>query len=196
MQPTESVGEIFILVVDETYDSGEETSIEDSDKYRKELEDEYGVRFSEADIGPGADIPAFLTVLSTTTIPLWTVILGIFFLGKPINENLDGWTEIGRKIRSFFGKPVVLARHGAAVIAVEAVLDEIGGVPKTIRLLSYRPGHIADPEDLARIQRSNEIHDNVPTITLGYVRHIFEIEADGQFYRVGVDGKVVNILRL
>ena len=69
MQPTEQEGEIFLLVADETYDSGE-TWAQDSERYRLDLEKEFGVKFTEANIGPGADMPSFLTVFSTTIVPL------------------------------------------------------------------------------------------------------------------------------
>jgi len=125
-QPDEVVSQIFILVVDETYGGDEENWEVNSERYRQDLEREFECEFAEANIGPGADIPAFLTIIATTTVPLWTVLLGTFFLGKPINENLSAWAEIGRKVKSFFGRPVVLARNGAAAIAVEAVCEEMG----------------------------------------------------------------------
>ena len=195
-QPEEVSSQIFILIVDETYGGDEETWEEDSERYRQDLEREFDCEFAEANIGPGADIPAFLTIIATTTVPLWTVLLGTFFLGKTIDENLSAWAEIGRKVRSFFGRPIVLARNGAAAIAVEAVCEEMGGLPKTVRLLSYRAGHIGDVEGIGEIPRSDEIRENVPTLNLGYVRHIFEIEADGVLHRVIVDGKETEVLKL
>ncbi|MGL4234679.1 hypothetical protein [Tabrizicola sp.] len=196
MQPTEALGQIFILVVDETYGGDEETWDEDSKRYHAALEKEFEVPFTEANVGPGADIPAFLTIIATTAVPIWSLLIAAFFLGKPINDNLAAWADIGRKIRSFFGKPVLLARHGAAVIAVEAVFSEMEGMPKSIRLVSYRPAHIGDPEDPARYDRSTEISENAPTLNLGHVRHIFEIEADGQLFRVSVDGKDAKAIRI
>ena len=195
-QPDEESSQIFILIVDETYGGDEETWEEDSERFGRRLECEFECKFEEANIGPGADIPAFLTIIATTTVPLWTLLLGTFFLGKPINENLAAWSEIGRKVRSFFGRQVVLARNGAAAIAVEAVCEEMGGLPKTVRLLSYRAGHIGDRESIGDIPRSDDIQDNAPTLNLGYVRHIFEIEADGVLHRVTVDGKSAEVLRL
>ncbi|WP_417253792.1 hypothetical protein [Celeribacter sp.] len=195
-QPDEKISQIFILIVDETYGGNEETWEEDSERYRQDLERDFKCKFAEANIGPGADIPAFLTVIATTTVPLWTVLLSAFFLGKPINDNLSAWGEISKKVRSFFGKPVVLARNGAAAIAVEAVCEEMGGLPKTVRLLSYRVGHIGDSENIGEIPRSDEIQENVPTLNLGYVRHIFEIEADGVQHRVIVDGKKAEVIKI
>lgn len=195
MQPTEQDGEIFLLVIDETYDSGE-TWAEDSERYRLDLQREFGVDFEEANIGPGFDIPAFLTILATTTVPLWSLILGAFFLGKPINENLDAWHAIGKRLRQFFKRPVILSRNGAAVIAVEAIFEEIGGTPKSLRLSSYRVGHLGEIGKLKEADASQEISATPPTLNLGLVLHIFEIEADGIVFRVGVDGKATEIVRL
>lgn len=197
MQPTEDADQIFVIIIDETYPPlDEDTWEEDREKYRIALEREFGVSFEDADVGPGADIPAFLTVIATTAIPLWSVLLAAFFFGKPINENLEAWTEIGRKLRTFFGKPVILAQHGASVLAVCAVFDEMGGMPRSLKLLSYRAGFIGDSDDLEQIAPSEKISENPPTLNLGIVCHIFEIEADGQKFRVSVDGKEKNILRL
>jgi hypothetical protein len=196
MQPTEQDGEIFLLVIDETYGGDEGTYAEDSERYRFGLQSEFGIDFEEANIGPGFDIPAFLTILATTTVPLWSLILGAFFLGKPINENLDAWHAIGKRLRQFFKRPVVLSRNGAAVIAVEAVFEDIGGTPKSLRLCSYRVGHIGDIARLKEAGASQEISAAPPTLNLGLVWHIFEIEADGIMFRVGVDGKATEIIRL
>jgi len=71
MQPTEETGQIFIIVIDETYGGDEETWKEDSERYRIGLEQELDVSFEKAKVGSGADIPAFLTVIATTNVPLW-----------------------------------------------------------------------------------------------------------------------------
>ncbi|QXT38743.1 hypothetical protein [Gymnodinialimonas ceratoperidinii] len=195
-QPKEESSQIFILIIDETYGGDDDAWEEESHRFRRSLERDFDCEFAEANIGPGADIPAFLTIIATTTVPIWTVLLGAFFLGKPISENLTAWSEIGGRLRSFFGRQVVLARNGAAAIAVEAVFEELGGLPKTIRLLSYRPGHIGDDERIGDMPQSDSIQENVPTLNLGYVRHIFEIEADGVLHRVTVDGKNTEVLKL
>ncbi|AZL59954.1 hypothetical protein EI545_14605 [Tabrizicola piscis] len=196
LRSNEASGEISIFILDETYDGDEDTWEEHSARYREGLENEFGVPFVAENVGPGADIPAFLTTIATVSVPLWSVVIATFFLGKPLNENLAAWIEIGKRIKSFFGRPVLLARHGASVVAVEVVFSEMGGLPKSIRLLSYRPVHIGDPDDLTKYERSSKILDSAPTVNLGYVRHIFEIEADGQLFRVSVDGKVAKAIRI
>ena len=84
MQPTEEIDQILIVVVDETYPSEDEDAWEaESAAYRRGLEQEFDVRFEEANVGPGADIPAFLTILATTSVPLWSVVAAAFFLVFP-----------------------------------------------------------------------------------------------------------------
>lgn len=196
MQPEEQSQQIFVLVIDETYDLNEQTWEEESEDYRRALESEFETDFEEVNVGPGADIPAFLTIVATTDVPLWSLLLGALFLGKPINDNLEAWVEICRKIKSFFDRPVIFARHGAGVLAIGTVFEEMGGMPKTLRLMSYRTGLIGEEESLAKIARGNEIFECPETLSLGYLTHIFEIEADGIAFRVRVDGKDCEVLRL
>ena len=196
MQPEEGPNEIFVIVDDETYPPRDEENWEqESEEFRISLEKRFGVGFQEVNIGPGADIPAFLTIIATTEIPLWSALIAAFFFGRSINENLEAWRDIASKLRNFFTNKTTLARHGAGVVAIEAVFDEMDGLPKTIKLLSYRAGFIRDSDDLTSVSPSTKIAENVPTLNLGYVRHIFEIEADGQKFRVSVDGSQTKVLR-
>ena len=196
MQPDEQAGQIFVLIIDETYGSGDEAHAEASERLRCSLEAEFGTEFQEANVGPGADLPAFLTIVSTANVPLWALLLGAFFMGRSINENLDAWSEIARKIKPFFGRRVILARNGAAALAVEAVLEELGGLPKAIRLVGYRPCDIGDKRNLQVSDGNEEIRENPQTLFLGQVLHEFEIEADGLRFRVTVDGKSCSVTRL
>lgn len=196
MKQDEGENEIVLLVVDETYGHGEDTYEDDSERYWKGLEEEFKVTFKPANIGPGADLPAFLTYIVTTDIPLWTVALGTFLLGKQINESLNAWNEIGGRIRRFFGRPVVLSRNGAAVLAVEAVFAEMGGIPKTIRLLSYRPEYNILDLDLKALPSNSEIATTPPTLNLSMLTHVFEIEADGIKFCVSVDGKDTDLIQI
>ena len=52
------------------------------------------------------------------------------------------------------------------------------------------------PDALAEMERSNEIADAPDTLYLGFVRHVFEIDADGNVFRVSVDGKNTDAVRL
>ena len=196
-QPFEGPDELFVLIIDETYgESDDETYEIESERYRRELEREFGREFREANIGPGADLPAFLTVLTTTQVPLWAVLLATFFAGRSIKENLNAWSEMAKALKRFFGRPVMLGRQGAAVIALEAIMDEMDGLPKAVRLLGYTVDHLGDPAPLIERSPIDTIADVPDTLVLGMALHVFEIEADGVRFRASVDGKNVSIVRL
>lgn len=74
--------DIFVLIVDETYGGDEETYISDSDNYRRQLERDFQVSFAPANIGAGADIPSFLTIIATAPVPVWAIVLSLFFWGS------------------------------------------------------------------------------------------------------------------
>lgn len=196
MQPTESEGQLFVLVVDAPYYSFDEDSYpRESEAFRLMLEAEFGLPASEANIGPGADVPAFLIDIVNGSVPGWLLLLNVFFAGEPIKKNLAVWLEAARQLRKFLSRPGALGRHGASILALEAVFQEMGGIPKTVKLLSYRSEH-DDRVDLADFSRSSEIGPNPPTLTLSRVKHLFEIEADGVLFRVSVEGTRTDIIRI
>ncbi|MBD8546855.1 hypothetical protein [Sphingomonas sp. CFBP 8760] len=194
-QPTEQNDQIQIAIIDETYGVIEE----DADwkiareELRRTLEAEHGLPFEDGDIGPGASLPAFITFLSgTAPVPLWTMSAALFFLGKPIMENLTAWRDVASKLRAFLKRPVALNRHGAAIIAVEAVFDQMGGLPREVRLLSYGTRHVDDDEEIV----DTGIAGATPTLFLGFIRHVFRIEADGVTFAVEVDGRIATTKRI
>ena len=195
-QPTEVSGQLFVIVIDETYGGNEESWEVESEQYRRELEQELEAGFEEVNVGPGADIPAFLTDLIDAKVPLWSAALVAFFAGKRIKESLEAWTEMAGAIRRFFARPIVLARHGAAVLAVEAVLNQMDGMPKMIRLVRYRAGHLGERVSPAQADLGDGIEENPPTLNLGQVVHLFEIEADGILFRMSVNGKRTEVTRI
>ncbi len=78
----------------------------------------------EANIGAGADWPAWAIQFSPY-IPTASII-AIFFSGKRINENLDAWLAIGRKLCSFTSfAGSWLNRSAAAMVALFKLSDEI-----------------------------------------------------------------------
>lgn len=198
LQAFEQEGSILLAVVDETYGKSSDEAWESRrEQFREELEQEFGLRFEDGNIGPGADLPAFLTLLSANIhVPAWLLIASIFFAGKPVSENLEVWHKLAKKLRTFFKRPVYLNRQGAAVIAIEALIETLGHMPTSMRLLSYRPIHISEEEDLAGMIRSHHIAEPLPTIYLGFIRHVFEVEVDAVQFRVGVDGRRATVLQL
>lgn len=197
-QLIEQTGRPLVAIVDETYAANDDDHWPQArEEYRLRLQEEFGVAFEDGDIGPGASLPAFLTVLQTTAaVPVWTLVASTFFLGKPLNENLKAWQEMGKRLGTFFKRPVYLNREGAAIVAVDAVLEALNGLPHSIQLRSYRTQHVTDPDDLLAVEPSSEIAETLPTIYLGYVRHLFEIEANGDLFRVSVEGKKAKLHKI
>lgn len=193
-QPVDGPGQLLLAVVDETYgatsDNGWEAAREE---FRRPLECDFCQTFEDGDIGPGASLPAFSTLLETNLIvPGWLLIVAAFFLGEPLNKNLNGWVEMAANVRRFFKRPTYLGRQGAAVLAVDTVFEAMGGLPKSIRLIGYRTLHIGDPEDL--LPAPTDIAEPPDTLCLGFIRHVFELEADGRHFRVVVEGREAKIV--
>jgi hypothetical protein len=119
--------------------------------------------------------------------------MAVFFSGKPILDNTEAWRTIHRKIKPFFRRTVVLNRNGAAVLAMEAVFKDMGGIPKKVMLHGYKPDYRHDDADLVV---PTEIEDTMPTLNLSMVKHVFHIEADGTSFVVAVDGTKVTPRRV
>lgn len=198
MQAFEQGGSVLVAIVDETYGRSEDEAWErDRKAYRLGLEEEFDLRFEEGNIGPGADLPAFLTLVqSNLEVPAWLIAASIFFAGKPVSDNLDVWTKLARRIRRFFTRPVYFNRCGAAVIAIAALIETLGEQPESMRLLSYRVLHLGEECDLSKMERSVEIADPLATLYIGFIRHVFEVEADGAKFRIGVDGRKATVIPL
>lgn len=97
-----------------------------------------------------------------------------------------------RENPTLFSRTVVLNRNGAAVLAMDAVFKDMGGIPKKVILHGYKPGYRYDDDLIA----PQEIEDAMPTLNLSMVKHVFHIEADGISYVVAVDGTKVTAKRI
>jgi hypothetical protein len=161
------------------------------------LEHEFGLRFEDGNIGPSADLPAFVTLLQTKKrVPLWVLLSALFFLGKPLEENFEAWGDMAKELRPFLKHSVYFNRQGAAALAVQAVTVELGHDPQRIQLLSYRVLHISEAEDPADLECEIQIVEAPSTLHLGFIKHVFLIEADGVAFRVIVEGKNTKTVRL
>lgn len=198
MQAFEQEGSILVAIVDETYSRSEDKDWDrDREAYRLGLEEEFALRFEDGNIGPGADLPAFLTLLqSGVEVPGWLIAASIFFAGKPVSDNLEVWTKLAKRIRRFFTRPAYFNRYGAAVVAIDALIQTLEQPPESLRLLSYRVLHIGEEADLSKMERSEEIADPLATLYLGFIRHVFEVEVDGSVFRICVEGRQATILSL
>ncbi len=195
MKRFEDADEIVVAIIDETYGGDERTYEYDSRQYKISLLQEFAHDFEDSNVGPGADIPAFVTVVRENVLPLLPWLMAVFFSGKPILDNLGAWQQIFFSVRRFFSRPLVLNRNGAAVIAVEAVFKEMGGTPRSLLLKSYRPVGIWEVGDFNKLSGLGLIENGPPILNLGRVFHLFEIEADGIGFLVGINGKEALVRR-
>lgn len=196
MQRTESENDIQIAVVDETYfedESGWETRRE---KFRLDLEREYSVDFEDADIGPSVSLPAFVTFIVDNKEIIGSAIAAAFFSGKRIEDSWNWWASKAKLLRKFGKRRIRLNRNGAAILAVEAVMAELPDTPSELKLLRYGVGRMGEADDLANFKIEDQANGPTDTLFLGFVRHVFEIDVDGQKFRVGVDGSAVEIIKL
>lgn len=197
-QREESTDEVLIFIIDESYDHideyvdwndypDERSATEAASKlFHDRIRDEFNADFEQANIGPGADLPAFVTTIASNIVPLIPWLMAVFFSGKPIVENIEAWRTILSRIRPFFSRPVILNRNGAAALAMGAIFEDMGGIPKQIVLRGYKPEYsYPDADSLVPL----EIEEAVPTLNLSMVKHVFNIEADGISFIVTVDGK-------
>ncbi|MEI9851792.1 MAG: hypothetical protein WDN24_14255 [Sphingomonas sp.] len=194
MQLYEREGKVLLVVIDDTYGTEEENWEAEREKYRLGLEAEFGLPFEDADIGPGASLPAFATLFQIQ-VPAWTLLFGLFFMGKKIKENGEAWRDLFGMLKRFLNRPVYVNRQGAAVLAMEAVLEDMGGLPKAVQLLGYGTSHITEPDEF-NPEDAAGISDAPPTLYLGFVRHVFNVEADGTKYRASVHGRTVTLTKL
>ena len=197
MQRNEAGNEIVICLIQETYDTeaGRDESSE-YERYKAELELEFGVEFEEVDVHPGASLPAFLTTISEQVVPLLPWLMAIFMSAKPVKENLETWVELAGTIKRFFGREVILSRNGAAVLAVDAIFEELGDIPKKLQLLNYGLFDSRFPEQSEDGDSNNPVCEAPRTDYLSVTGHRFRILADGVQFEVVVQGKDVKLSRL
>lgn len=102
-QLTEDDDRILITIQDETYgDAESDADWEDArEVFRLALEAEHGLAFEDADIGPGASLPAFAALIAPVT-GVVTAGVAVLIAGKPIRDGLDAYLDLAGRLRKFF----------------------------------------------------------------------------------------------
>lgn len=129
----------------------------------------------QANIGAGADWPAFLAEIIPSIIPHAPLYapLALFFMGKKINENMDAWISIGEKLYRLLQLTGGWLNRGAAlIVSLFKIKEEIGDI-HSIEIIQYEAidGRFVDnwentnperrlaiSEDLANEYRGGQIH--------------------------------------
>ncbi len=137
------------------------------------------VKVIEGDIGHGADWPVVLaeifnsvdwtTILKTTSIP------AVFFLGKKINENLEAWLSIGKKLKQVIIKlkPVRIDEQAALLIVLEDLLTSKNNINKLEIILKIHSYDIDVSLSSSLLKRPDSLY-------------IFNIETEDNFFVYGI----------
>ena len=185
--------------MDESYGqsySSDETEIDASQKFLEVISKEFSTDFEEVDIGPGASIPAFLTLLAESSIlKVVGAAFGIFLMGKPINDNLEAWSKLAQKIKRFSTRNVCLNRNGAAVVAVDAAIKYIGELPRSVKLLGYSATPYDASDYLVNMEVLEDISKSIDNLYIGTTVHIFDLEIDHMKLRVLINGDKSRIVK-
>lgn len=198
MQLSEGPTNLLICVIDSAYGHDPEAETEAHfEREKAALEARYEQPFEDVDVAPGFSLPAYGTVLELTS-QYWPVLVAAFFAAKPASDNLKVWSSAAKAVKRFFaGNNVVLGRNAAAALAIEAVFDELEGLPKTIQCQGY---HYTDRRFLSNEKSQASEITNIDvgpdTEYLGMAIHIFRIVADGIEFSIVVDGNEVALKRI
>lgn len=90
-------------------------SYQDIEDIKKEVDIEGIDDASVQNIGPGADVMVILVSIIT--------VVEVFLLGNKIEEGIEGWIKIGRRIKHLFKKDELVAvdSDGASLLAIEFI---------------------------------------------------------------------------
>jgi len=165
-----------------------------SSRFRDGLIAEFQLPFEETDIGTGAGEQAFWTTITDA----WPFVAAaaVFFSGKKIEENIEAWQKLFKRLWPFINRGAVFDRDGAAVLAIEGLRLALGKLPTSIRLVGYQTdsllNRVNDPPKEWQADRSLLSTIDPPLDQVrGATIHLFQIEADGRMFKVVVQGSRV-----
>ena len=124
----------------------------------RELFPESKIEVIETNLGFGADWPTFTAVIT-----------GLYFLGKPILENLDAWVELGNRVRKLFDSDEAPARtdkHGNIALIINHLQKASPHLLEKSQSLHFE--HIYGESPLLTTQCAIEDHPEIMTICIVY----------------------------
>lgn len=173
-----------LIFADEYYDSPDFKEGAFSKDLKKELiEFDSQIDAIDGDIGHGADWPVVLIELFNeidwSSVFKVGTISTVFFLGKKINENLDAWLAIGKKLKKLFEKkqPKRIDEKAALLMALTDIKDsnfELIDLEISLRIHSYN-GDFDINENLLNRPDSLYIFDIITPESL----FIYGVKSDG-----------------
>jgi hypothetical protein len=190
MQPNENNDQICVFLIDESYGGPMDDEELAYEQNFKKLKDEFGVGLEEVDVMPGASLPAFLLVVFDN-LP-W--IVDVLASGLVLKDTAIQIQKIASKLREYFHREIVLNRNAASMLALDAVFNDMGGIPKNIKIDGYYVRDIRD-EEVSIETKTETISPSIPTEYLAVSEHVFDITADKVRFVVTIRGKSVLLQR-
>lgn len=143
-----------------------------------------GVAVYNTNVGHGADCPAYLVQIFSSVD--WSTFLtasgagATFLLGKKINENIEAWLEIARKVQKLVGKlsPYRVDENAATLLAMGELQDRApikGNIDISVQLIEYSPV----PWGKFKLDKRPDAM-YVITIKTGERAHIYGIKSNAQ----------------
>lgn len=170
-----------IIVIDPTY-----TNNTDHDQFVKKLKREFStiskdIKVKTTDIGYGASWPAIEIVFPVL----------IFFSGKKVNENIDAWLSIARKLISLMKKfRTYIDDEGAALLVIKDIassqkIKEIKRISTEIIPVAPFEGRKKDSLD----SRPNALYIQIYKVNNEFV-YVYGIKSNGKMeikYRINIE---------
>lgn len=130
-------------------------------------------------IGAGADWPVF--VIEITPLSASLIALGaLFFSGKKINENLEAWSDIGKKILNLSKSAKIIYDKFSLFLVGLAEINK----NKKIRSISIKAYKVAYMDDYSELPPHKKIVYNFDSefeeIYKGHCTHFIILEVDGE----------------
>lgn len=180
---------VCIFFLDTTYPiSGDDEGV--SEALKRIIQEEVDSEIEGVDIWPGASLPAWLFQLDLTSLMISAGAVTLFFKGKAINESIDAWVELARKLKKVLTRECHLNRTAAAALAIDEVLKFSGPIPP--RELVLKKYKVADNR-FESFHDATETDENVRVEYQGTAIHVFEFLVDQREYLVVVDGRDVAV---
>jgi hypothetical protein len=168
-----------------------------SAEFRQSLEAEYKEEFQFTSIGTGAALASYFVELVSDPYRDAATAAAVFYTGKAIKEGLESWGWIYAQLSKFFRREPTFDRNGAAILAYQAITAELGHVPASYQLKGFaNQNRLAypDPSNLPDLGELTII-EPAPDRVQRAIVYVFQIVADGQEFRVEVDGHEVRFLQ-
>jgi hypothetical protein len=193
------------FIPDATYDNPDYyqgfDDVQASKRFLEETSEKFRLSGRIANIGTGADWPAIALEVVDYIKEKDAIIasIALFFAGKKINENLDGWLSIGRKLGgAVVGCRAVLNRSASILFAMFRYSEEKSLSLKSVKLHQYEAldGRDTDSLEVVIVDSKELIQVDCSEESLGSTIHYFRISVNEVQLVVLTRGTSVMIRRL